>query len=347
MSKEIFAAIEQIERAKGIPKDALQRAIEAALLSAYRKNFKSSHKGISVVLDAESGAIKVLARKVVVEKLKDSTVEILKEEAQRLGFSAEVGQCVDIEVTPKDFGRIAAQTAKQVILQRIREAERDRIYEEFVERAGEIITGIVNRREGRTVMVELGKTEGVLPPSEQVAHEEYKTGDRMKFFIVEVKKTTKGPRITLSRTHPGLVKRLFELEVPEVHEGWVDVVMIAREPGVRSKVAVESRNERIDPVGSCIGNRGSRVKSIIDELRGEKIDIIRWSNDPEVLITEALKPAEVISVKLDEETKTAQVLVPLDQLSLAIGKDGQNARLTARISGWRIDIKGVNREEER
>jgi N utilization substance protein A len=344
MSREIFAAIEQIEKAKGIPKEALQKAIEVALLSAYRKNFKSSHKGISVVLDAESGAIKVLARKMVVDKLRDSTVEILQEEAQRLGFDAGVGEYIDIEVTPKDFGRIAAQTAKQVILQRIREAERDKVYEEFTERVGEITTGIVNRREGRAIMIDLGKTEGVLPPAEQVSSEEYKTGDRMKFFIVEVKKTPKGPKITLSRTHPGLVKRLFELEVPEVHEGWVDVVTIAREPGVRSKVAVESRNERIDPVGSCIGNRGARVKNIIDELRGEKIDIIRWSNDPKVLIAEALKPAEVVSVDLNEETKTAQVLVPVDQLSLAIGKDGQNARLTARISGWRIDIKGANRE---
>lgn len=339
MSREIFVAIEQIEKAKGIPKEALKKAIELALLSAYRKNFKSSHKGISVILDPESGTIRVLAKKMVVEKLKDSTIEIPQEEARRLGFDARVGEYIDIEVTPKDFGRIAAQTAKQVILQRIREAERERIYEEFVEKAGEIITGIVNRREGRALIIDLGRTEGILPSSEQVPSEEYKTGDRMKFFIVEVKKTTKGPKITLSRTHPSLVKRLFELEVPEVQEGWVDVVSIAREPGIRSKVAVESRNERIDPVGSCIGNRGVRVKNIIDELKGEKIDIIRWSNDPKTLIAEALKPAEVVSVELNEDTKTAQVLVPEDQLSLAIGKDGQNARLTARISGWRIDIK--------
>ncbi|MGQ9474064.1 MAG: transcription termination factor NusA [Candidatus Caldatribacteriaceae bacterium] len=348
MSKEIFVAIEQIEKAKGIPKEALKKAIELALLSAYRKNFKSSHKGISVILDSENGTIRVLAKKMVVEKLKDSTMEISKEEARRLGFDAQVGEYIDIEITPKDFGRIAAQTAKQVILQRIREAERDRIYEEFVEKAGEIVTGIVNRKEGRILIVDLGRTEGTLPPSEQVPGEEYKTGDRMKFFIVDVNKTTKGPKITLSRTHPGLVKRLFELEVPEVHEGWVDVVSIAREPGIRSKVAVESRNERIDPVGSCIGNRGVRVKNIIDELKGEKIDIIRWSSDPKILIAEALKPAEVVSVELNEDTKTAQVLVPGDQLSLAIGKDGQNARLTARISGWRIDIKDAkdaNREE--
>jgi len=346
MSKDILAVIEQIEKTKGIPRDTLKQAIEAALLSAYRKNFKSSHKGVSVVLDPHSGEIKVLARKMVVEKLRDSTTEILKEEAERLGFRANVGEWIEIEVTPRDFGRIAAQTAKQVIVQRLREAERDRIYEEFSEKEGEIITGVVVRREGKNVIVDLGKTEGILPPDEQVSTEEYRPGSRMKFFIVEVKKTTKGPRIILSRTHPGLVRRLLELEVPEVHEGWVDIKAITREPGVRTKVAVESRNEKIDPVGACIGNRGVRVKNITDELRGEKVDIIRWSNDPEVLIKEALSPAQVLEVKLDEETRTAQVIVPDDQLSLAIGRDGQNVRLAARLSGWRIDIRGSGKKEE-
>ena len=346
MSKDILAVIEQIEKTKGIPRDTLKQAIEAALLSAYRKNFKSSHKGVSVVLDPHSGEIKVLARKMVVEKLRDSTTEILKEEAERLGFRADVGEWIEIEVTPRDFGRIAAQTAKQVIVQRLREAERDRIYEEFSEKEGEVITGVVVRREGKNVIVDLGKTEGILPPDEQVSTEEYRPGNRMKFFIVEVKKTTKGPRIILSRTHPGLVRRLLELEVPEVHEGWVDIKAITREPGVRTKVAVESRNEKIDPVGACIGNRGVRVKNITDELRGEKVDIIRWSNDPEVLIKEALSPAQVLEVKLDEETRTAQVIVPDDQLSLAIGRDGQNVRLAARLSGWRIDIRGSGKKEE-
>jgi len=346
MSKDILAVIEQIEKTKGIPRDTLKQAIEAALLSAYRKNFRSSHKGVSVVLDPQSGEIKVLARKMVVEKLRDSTTEILKEEAERLGFRADVGEWIEIEVTPRDFGRIAAQTAKQVIVQRLREAERDRIYEEFSEKEGEVITGVVVRREGKNVIVDLGKTEGILPPDEQVSTEEYRPGSRMKFFIVEVKKTTKGPRIILSRTHPGLVRRLLELEVPEVHEGWVDIKAITREPGVRTKVAVESRNEKIDPVGACIGNRGVRVKNITDELRGEKVDIIRWSNDPEVLIKEALSPAQVLEVKLDEETRTAQVIVPDDQLSLAIGRDGQNVRLAARLSGWRIDIRGSGKKEE-
>ena len=340
MSKEIFAAIEQIEKTKGIPRETLKEAIEAALLSAYRKSFKSSQKGVSVILDPQDGSIKVFARKTVVDKLKDSTTEILEEEAKRLGIDAQVGETVEIEVTPQDFGRIAAQTAKQVIVQRIREAERDLIYAEFVEKQGEIITGIISKKEGSNIIVDLGKTEGLLPFSEQVPTENYRIGGRMKFYIVEVKKTSKGSRIVLSRTHPGLVKRLFELEVPEVHDGLVDIKAIAREPGVRSKVVVESRSDKIDPVGSCIGHRGSRVKNITDELRGEKIDIIRWSNDPRLLIAEALSPARVVKVELDEETDTARVFVPEDQLSLAIGKDGQNARLAARVTSWRIDIKG-------
>ncbi|HOQ67099.1 MAG TPA: transcription termination factor NusA [Candidatus Atribacteria bacterium] len=342
MSKEIFAAIEQIEKTKGIPQEVLKEAVEAALLSAYRKNFRSSHKGVSVTLNPQDGTIKVFARKTVVDKLRDSATEILEEEAKRLGFDAQVGDVVEIEVTPQDFGRIAAQTAKQVIIQRIKEAERDLIYEEFVEREGEIITGIISKREGNNVIVDLGKTDALLPFSEQTSTENYRIGERMKFYIVEVKKTSKGSRIVLSRTHPGLVRRLFELEVPEVHDGLVDIRAIAREPGVRSKVIVESRSDNVDPVGSCIGNRGSRVKNITDELRGEKIDIIKWSNDPRALIAESLSPARVIRVELDEETNTARVFVPEDQVSLAIGKDGQNARLTARVTGWRIDI---NREE--
>ncbi len=340
MSKELFAAIEQIEKTKGIPREMLQEAIEAALLSAYRKSFKSSHKGVSVVLDPQDGSIKVFARKTVVDKLKDAATEILEKDAKRLGIDAKVGDVVEIEVTPQDFGRIAAQTAKQVIMQRIKEAERDLVYAEFIEREGEIITGIISKREGHNIIVDLGRAEGLLPSNEQISNENYRPGGRMKFYIVEVKKTSKGSRIVLSRTHPGLVRRLFELEIPEVHDGLVDIRAIAREPGVRSKVVVESRSEKIDPVGSCIGNRGTRVKNITDELRGEKIDIIRWSSDTRVLIAEALSPAHVAKVELDEATNTARVFVPQDQLSLAIGKDGQNARLAARVTGWRIDIKG-------
>ena len=340
MSKELFAAIEQIEKTKGIPREMLQEAIEAALLSAYRKSFKSSHKGVSVVLDPQDGSIKVFARKTVVDKLKDAATEILEKDAKRLGIDAKVGDVVEIEVTPQDFGRIAAQTAKQVIMQRIKEAERDLVYAEFIEREGEIITGIISKREGNNIIVDLGRAEGLLPSNEQISNENYRPGGRMKFYIVEVKKTSKGSRIVLSRTHPGLVRRLFELEIPEVHDGLVDIRAIAREPGVRSKVVVESRSEKIDPVGSCIGNRGTRVKNITDEMRGEKIDIIRWSSDTRVLIAEALSPAHVAKVELDEATNTARVFVPQDQLSLAIGKDGQNARLAARVTGWRIDIKG-------
>ncbi|MDK2895979.1 MAG: transcription termination/antitermination protein NusA [Candidatus Atribacteria bacterium] len=346
MKTDIFFAIEQLEKSKGIPKDKLKETIEAALLSAYRKNFKSSHKGVSVEVDSQTGEIKVFARKMIVDKLKDSTTEISWEEVQRLGLKGQVGDWVSIEVTPHDFGRVAAQTAKQVIMQRLREAERDLIYEEFVEKVGEVITGLVNRIEGKEIIIDLGRAEASLPPNEQVFAERYRIGGRMKFYIVEVRKSSKGPKIILSRTHPNLVKRLFELEVPEIQDGLVDIKAIAREPGVRSKVAVESRSEKVDPIGACIGNRGSRVKNITDELRGEKIDIIRWNNDPAVFITEALSPAKVIQVELNQDDNTAQVIVPENQLSLAIGKEGQNARLAARITGWRIDIKGKKEEEK-
>lgn len=341
MSREIFEAIEQIEKTKGIPKETLKQAVEAALLSAYRKNFKSSHKGVSVVIDPVSGRIKVLAKKLVVENPKDRATEISLTEVRKQGLEADIGDWVEVEITPHNFGRIAAQTAKQVILQRIREAERELIYEEFYEKEGEVITGLISYQEGNNIIVDLGKTTGILPAPEQVASEVYRPGGRMKFYIVEVRKTTKGPKIILSRTHPGLVRRLLELEIPEIHDGLVDIKAIAREPGVRSKVAVEARDKKIDPIGACIGNRGSRIRNIIDELRGEKIDIILWSERPEEFIAEALNPAEVKRVELDEEQRVATVYVDQNQLSLAIGKEGQNARLAARITGWKIDIKGI------
>ncbi len=348
MSREIFEAIEQIEKTKGIPKETLKQAVEAALLSAYRKNFKGSHKGVSVAIDPVSGKVKVLAKKLVVENPKDYTTEISLEEVKKRGLEAKIGDWIEVEITPHNFGRIAAQTAKQVILQRIREAERELIYEEFYEKAGEVVTGLISYQEGNNIIVDLGKTSGILPLPEQIASEVYRPGGRMKFYIVEVRKTTKGPKIILSRTHPGLVRRLLELEIPEIHDGLVDIKAIAREPGVRSKVAVEARDKKIDPIGACIGNKGSRIRSIIDELRGEKIDIILWSERPQEFIAEALNPAEVKRVELDEEQRIATVYVAQDQLSLAIGKEGQNARLAARITGWKIDIKGIpaNEEEE-
>ncbi len=344
MNKDLFSAIEQIERVKGISREILKQAIEAALLSAYKKNFKGPHKGISVTIDPVTGEVKVFALKYVNLETSE-TIETIASDtfSESQLYSTDPGEPVKLEITPKDFGRIAAQTAKQVIMQRIREAERCLVYDEFVERTEDIVTGVINRKEGKNIIVDLEKTESLLPPNEQVASENYRIGARMKFYIIEVKKTSKGPRILLSRTHPGLVKRLFELEVPEVHDGFVDMKAIAREPGARTKIAVESRDNKVDPVGSCIGNKGSRVKHITDELRGEKIDIIRWSSDPKVFISDALSPAQVTSVELDFESNTARVFVPDDQLSLAIGKEGQNARLSARLTGWRIDIKS-NRE---
>lgn len=341
MNKDFFSAIEQIERTKGISRDALKTVIEAALLSAYKKNFKSPHKGISISIDPQTGEVKVFVQKTVVGNVADPVNEVSLKECAHLAPPVQLGDSVDIEITPHDFGRISAQTAKQVIMQRIREAERNLIFDEFAERAEDIVSGVINRKEGKNIVVDLEKIESLLTPNEQVGTENYRIGARMKFYIVEVKKTSKGPYILLSRTHPGLVKRLFELEVPEVHDGYVDIKAIAREPGTRTKIAVESRDKKVDPVGSCIGNKGSRVKHITDELRGEKIDIIRWSSDPRSFISDALSPAQVSLVELDPGTNTARVYVPEDQLSLAIGKEGQNARLSARLTGWRIDIKSA------
>jgi len=342
MNKDLFFAIEQIERAKGISRDTLKQAIEAALLSAYKKNFKGVHKSVEVILDPSTGDVKVFTHKYINPE-NGETIDIDEYEALSSQspnrFGSGPGEIIQVEITPKDFGRIAAQTAKQVIMQRIREAERSLVYDEFLERAEDIVTGVVNRREGKNIIVDLEKIESLLPPNEQIQSENYRIGARMKFYIIEVKKTSRGPRIVLSRSHPGLVKRLFELEVPEVHDGFVIIKAIAREPGARTKIAVESRDLKVDPIGSCIGNKGTRVKHVTDELRGEKIDIIRWSNDPKVFISDALSPAQVTLVELDPNSNTARVFVPNDQLSLAIGKEGQNARLSARLTGWRIDIK--------
>ncbi|HSV31603.1 MAG TPA: transcription termination factor NusA [Atribacteraceae bacterium] len=339
MSKDIFLAIEQIERLKGIPREILKQAVEAALLSAYRKNFRSSHRRVSVVIDPATGEIRIYSRKTVVEEARDASCEVGLAELSRLKISANPGEEVEIEITPRDFGRISAQTAKQVIMQRIREAERTMVFDEFSGREEDIVTGIVNRKEGKNIIVDLEKTEALLPANEQVESENYRINARMKFYVVEVRKTSKGPQILLSRTHPGLVRRLFEFEIPEVQEGFVDVKAIAREPGIRTKIAVESRDERIDPVGACIGSKGARVKHITDELRGEKIDIVKWNSDPRIFIAGALSPARVTQVELDPENRVAKTYVPEDQLSLAIGKEGQNARLAARLTGWKIDIK--------
>lgn len=338
VNTEFIGALNELERERGIDKDTLLQAVEAALVSAYRKHFGTGGN-IEVRIDRETGDITVVARKRVVEEIQDEATDITLEEARRFDPAARVGDEILLEATPRDFGRIAAQTAKQVVVQRIREAERESIFEEFAAREGDIITGIVRRVVGRQVFIDLGRTEAILMPSEQMPGERHRPGERIKTYIVEVKKTTKGPQIVLSRSHPGLVKRLFELEVPEIHNGIVEIKGIAREAGVRTKVAVASRDDRVDPVGACVGPRGSRVQAIVNELKGEKIDIIRWAPEPERFVANALSPAKVLSVRCDPEQKAAAVVVPDNQLSLAIGREGQNARLAARLTGWRIDIK--------
>lgn len=338
MNVDFMEALREIEREKGIPLEKLVEAIEAALISAYRKNFGSA-QNVRVEIDRSTGEMKVLAQKTVVENVKDPREEISLEEARRLNPRYELGDKVEVEVTPRNFGRIAAQTAKQVVVQRIREAERNIIYDEFSGREQDIVTGVVRRTEMKTVFIDLGRTEAILAPSEQVSTEVYRQGDRIKTYILEVRKTTKGPQILVSRTHPGLVRRLFELEVPEIHDGIVEIKAVAREPGLRSKIAVYSHDQNVDPIGACVGPRGMRVQTVVNELRGEKIDIIRWSPDQAEFVASALSPAKVISVDLDEENRAARVVVPDYQLSLAIGREGQNARLAARLTGWKIDIK--------
>ena len=299
-----------------------------------------------VVLDRTTGAYHVYAIKTVVEDVEDEVQEISLAQARTIRPDYEVGDVLEIEVTPANFGRIAAQTAKQVVVQRVREAERGIIYEEFMSREGDIITGLVSRVENRNVFIDLGKTEAVLAPTEQIAGETYEHGDRIKAYILEVRKTTKGPQIVVSRTHPGLLKRLFELEVPEIQEGIVEIKSVAREPGMRSKIAVYSKDEAVDPVGACVGHKGLRVQAVVDELGSEKIDIVKWNEDSAKFIANALSPAKVVSVAVNEDEKVSRVVVPDYQLSLAIGKEGQNARLAAKLTGWKIDIKSESQAAE-
>lgn len=338
MNKEFIKAVEELEKEKEISKELLVDAIESALVSAYKKNYGTS-QNVRVSIDKETGDIKVFMRKEIVETVEDDFVEISLEEAREIDIKYEIGDVVEKQVTPKDFGRIAAQTAKQVVVQRIREAERGMIYDDYSNKQSEIITGVVHRVSNDTVFINMGKTEGILAATEQVPGEKYIVNNRIKVYIMDVKKTTKGPQVYLSRSHPGLVKRLFELEVPEIRDGVVEIKSISREAGSRTKMAVYTEDENIDPVGACVGTRGTRVQVIVDELFGEKIDIINWSNDPEKLISSALSPSKVEKVIINEEGKSATVIVPDYQLSLAIGKEGQNVRLAAKLCGWRIDIK--------
>lgn len=336
--QEFLNTLRELSKERGIDEEVLFEAIEAALISAYKRNF-SSAQNVRVSLSRDTGEYKVYAIKTVVEDAEDEIMEISLAQARTIKPDYEVGDVIEIEVTPANFGRIAAQTAKQVVVQRIREAERGIIYEEFQSREDDIITGLVQRVENRNVYIDLGKTEAVLTPAEQIPTESYEHGERIKAYIVEVKKTSKGPQIVVSRTHPGLLKRLFELEVPEIQEGVVEIKSVAREPGNRSKIAVWSKDEAVDPVGACVGHRGLRVQAIVDELGSEKIDIVKWSEDPAKFIANALSPAKVVSVAVNEAEKVSRVVVPDYQLSLAIGKEGQNARLAAKLTSWKIDIK--------
>ena len=345
MNAEFMLAFEALGKEKGIAPEILFDAIEAALISAYKRNF-SSAQNVRVSLDRETGEIHVYARKTIVEQVEDDRLEISLADARKINPGYMEEDILEIEVTPRDFGRIAAQTAKQVVVQRIREAERGIIYEEFSNRSSDILTGIIQRIEQKNVFIDLGKTEAVLPPTEQMIGEEYALGNRVKTYIIEVKKTSKGPQIMVSRTHPGLLKRLFELELPEIHDGTVEIKSVAREPGMRSKIAVFSRDEEVDSVGACVGPKGMRVQTIVDELRGEKIDIVKWDADPAVYISNALSPAKVVSVEVAEVNKISKVVVPDYQLSLAICKEGQNARLAAKLTGWKIDIKSESQAAE-
>ena len=338
---ELIEALEAIEKEKQISKDIILEAIENSLVAACKNQFESKADNIRVSINRDTGEIKVFADYEVVEDdlLEDPTTQIGKTEAALKYGNVEVGETVSTEVIPKNFGRIAAQKAKQVVVQKIREEERKVLYTQYLEKEREVITGIVQRYSGNNVCINLGKVDAILMESEQVPGEHFKPTEHIKLYVVEVKDTTKGPRITVSRTHPEFVKRLFEEEVPELQDGIVEIKSIAREAGSRTKIAVYTEDPNVDPVGACVGINGDRVNAIVDELRGEKIDIITWSDDPAVLIENALSPAKVISVTADEEEKTARVIVPENQLSLAIGKEGQNARLAAKLTGYKIDIK--------
>lgn len=345
MNTDFIEALNEIEREKGISKDILIDAIEAALISSYKRNFNTA-QNVRVDINRHTGLIKVYARKTVVDEVLDPRMEISLYAAREINGNYQLNDIVEIEVTPRDFGRIAAQTAKQVVTQRIREAERGLIYNAYVDKEQDIVNGIVQRQDQRNLYVDLGKIEAVMPLTELMPTDKFVHGDRVKAYITKVENTTKGPQIVLSRTHPGLLKRLFELEVPEIYEGVVEIRSVAREAGFRSKIAVYSRNPEVDPVGSCVGPKGMRVQTIVSELKGEKIDIVRWVESVEEYVANALSPSKVVEVIVFEEEKMARVIVPDYQLSLAIGIKGQNARLAAKLTGWKIDIKSESQAEQ-
>ena len=343
-SKELIVAMEELEKEKGINKDYLLESIETALVTAYKRNFDSV-ENVKITMDKETGEIHVYAEKDIVEKpedIEDTRLQITLEEARKLDSKLQVGDKAEIELVPKNFGRIAAGTAKQVIIQKIREASRNFLFDEFNERKGEIVSGIVQKSDGGIVVLDLGKLEGIMPIKEQIPTEKYKVNDKIRAYVLDVERGAKGaPQVIISRAHPDFVRKLFELEIPEIYEGVIEIKSVSRDPGNRSKVAVYSPNENIDPVGSCVGQKGIRIQNIINEL-----DVIEWSEDPAIFISAALLPAQVMAVDIKEEERFAQVIVQDDQLSLAIGKMGQNARLAARLTNWKIDIKSESQFRE-
>jgi N utilization substance protein A len=345
MKSDFLIAITQLSAEKNLPKEVVLKAVETALVSAYKKDSFALNQNITVKIDSATGRVIVWAEKVVVEQPSDVRSEMSLDEARKVKPDAQIGDIVEVEATPHNAGRIAAQTAKQVILQRLHEAEHSAIFEEYVNKEGDIVSGVVQRIELKQIFIDLGRTEAILPAAEQVRNERYRVGQRLKVCLLEVAQTNKGPRVIVSRSHPDLLRRLFELEVPEVFNGIVEIKAVAREAGYRSKVAVAANQPGIDPVGCCVGLRGIRIQNIVNELGGEKLDAVMWSPDTATFITNALSPSQVLSVKLDAENGVATVVVPDRQLSLAIGKEGQNARLAAKLTGWRIDIKNASAVE--
>ena len=338
-NKELIMALDELEKERGISKDYLLESLEVALVAAYKKNFDSA-ENVKVEIDSQTGEIHVYAQKEVVETVENSQLQISLEDAKKIEKKAKIGDIINIETKPKDFGRIAAGAAKQHVIQKVREAERNMIFDEYNDRKGEIVTGIIQKADKGTVVLDLGKLEGIMPLKEQIPTEHYHVNDKIKAYVLSVEKGLKGaPQVMISRSHPDFVRKLLEFEIPEIYEGVIEIKSVSRDAGSRSKVAVYSPDPNIDPVGSCVGAKGVRIQNVINELHGEKIDVIEWDEDPSIYIASALLPAQILAVDIKEDERFAEVIVPDDQLSLAIGKAGQNARLAAKLTNWKIDIK--------
>ena len=338
-NKELILALEELEKENGIKKEYVLESIETALVTAYKRNFDAL-ENVRVDIEHQTGATHVYAIKEVMERANDDALEISLEDAHKINKDLKVGDSVEVEIVPKDFGRIAAQTAKQVIIQKLREVERDIVFNEYSERKGEIVSGIIQKADKNIVVMDLGKLEGIMLSKEKMPTETYRVNDKIKAYVVDVERGAKGaPQVMVSRSHPDFVRKLLEFEIPEIYEGLIEIKSVSRDPGYRSKVAVYSPDPNIDPVGSCVGAKGVRIQNVINELHGEKIDVIEWDEDPSIFIASALLPAQILAVDIKEEEKFAEVIVPDDQLSLAIGKSGQNARLAAKLTNWKIDIK--------